>query len=176
MFERSRRLNSCILFVFLLNKRVWYIKIECMTEIKLYIGLRSSWLGDACLSPLTMGPWVTFLLQMNSSFLLVFVPIFVISQFYNSSLAAVFTTQNWNFGKQFGKKLKYEFSTNRDVSATLIGVDLDKDVCVTWTPDTGECTDVLWQVQSADFLKVTCIQGQINHFCGRTFRFQQFLK
>ena len=128
MFERSRRLNSCILFVFLLNKRVWYIKIECMTEIKLYIGLRSSWLGDGCLSPLTMGPWVTFLLQMNSSFLLVFVPIFVISQFYNSSLAAVFTTQNWNFGKQFGKKLKYEFSTNRDVSATLIGVDLDRDV------------------------------------------------
>ena len=128
MFERSRRLNSCILFVFLLNKRVWYIKIECMTEIKLYIGLRSSWLGDACLSPLTMGPWVTFLLQMNSSFLLVFVPIFVISQFYNSSLAAVFTTQNWNFGKQFGKKLKYEFSTNRDVSATLIGVDMGRDV------------------------------------------------
>ena len=37
MFERSRRLNSCVLFVFLLNKRVWYIKIECMTEIKLYI-------------------------------------------------------------------------------------------------------------------------------------------
>ena len=46
--------------------------------------------------------------------------------------------------------------------------------CVTWTPATVQMCCDRYRVQI--FKKVTCIQGQINHFCGRTFRFQQFLK